>query len=160
LWIQVDRGYRLAWISYTLQARFGVWVEIAPVPGEKGDPPDEDVLTFVDELLARYRAGRATAVPVLPVLPVLPVHELPPPSSGKVHFRGAGGSACGHLREWHLKNAPHRFSEDLSKVTCTHCRNGQDRPQCRPPPARPLERAPAPRVVPVCFRHEGSETRH
>ena len=95
----------------------------------------------VAQALWMSSAGRAAAVPVLPV------HEPPPPSSGRVHFRGARGSACGHLGDWHLKNAPHRFSEDASQVTCAHCRNGHGRPQCRPvaPPPVPSV-APGPKV--------------
>jgi hypothetical protein len=172
-WIRRARDYSMGWVKHTFRARFGVWVEDAGTDLMRY--PDADVLAFsLAKLSAYWRADLRSDDEDVADRSAAFVASLeawrddeerepaPPPSSGRVHFRGTGGSACGHLREWHLKNVPHRFSEDPSEVTCTHCRNGQGRPQCRPvaPPARPLERAPAPRVVPVCFRHDGGETRH
>ena len=73
-WVQQMRGYRLAWISYTFQERFGRSVDTAFSDDDLGEPPDHDVAMFVVETLERFRAGRAPAVPV---------HEPPPPVVGE-----------------------------------------------------------------------------
>ncbi len=139
-WIQLQRGYRLGWVSYTFEARFGTRVELTLASEADIAPPDEDVLTFVEEKLLRFRAERLAEREAEQVAA--------PPSGRRVHFVSGSdvAPACGAI-------APRRGARvtvEPVQVTCAACR-------------RSLvwrETTPAPRVVPVCFRHEGSETRH
>ena len=151
-WVQQMRGYRLAWISYTFQeGSGGGWTLLSPTT------------ISASRLITTWRCSwwRRSSASGRSVPQRCRCCRC---TSRLLRRRGGstsgalGGSACGHLREWHLKNAPHRFSEDLSEVTCGHCRNGQgsDRSVAGRSACASLERAPAPRVVPVCHMLEGS----
>jgi hypothetical protein len=51
--IQLDRGYRPAWIAHVMQDRFGVWIEFLPESLGTGIAPHADVLAFVEAKLER-----------------------------------------------------------------------------------------------------------
>ena len=155
-WIRRARDYSMVWVKHTFRARFGVWVEDAGTDLMRY--PDADVLAFsLEKLSAYWRAELGSDNEDVADRSAAFVASLeawrddeerepaPPPDADEAPPSGRSGSACGHLDDWHLKNAPHRFTEDPSQVTCAHCRNVQGRPQCRPvaPPARPLERGRA-----------------
>jgi hypothetical protein len=139
-WIQLQRGYRLGWVSYTFEAKFGTRVELTFASEADIAPPDEEVLTFVEEKLLRFRAERAAEREADQVAA--------PPSGRRVHFVPASEDtpACGAI-------APRRGARVTAEpvhVTCAACR-------------RSLvwrETAPAPRFVSVCHMLEGGETRH
>ena len=124
----------MGWVKHTFRARFGVWVEDAGTDLMRY--PDADVLAFsLEKLSAYWRAELGSDNEDVADRSAAFVASLeawrddeerepaPPPAPMKLHLRSARGSACGHLDDWHLKNAPHRFTEDASQVTCAHCRN-------------------------------------
>ena len=51
--IQLDRGYRPAWIAHVMQDRFAMWIAFSPDALGTGIAPHVDVLTFVEAKLER-----------------------------------------------------------------------------------------------------------
>ena len=55
--IQLDRGYRPAWIAQAMQDRFGRWIAFRPEALGTGIAPHGDVLTFVEAKLERLASA-------------------------------------------------------------------------------------------------------
>ena len=60
--IQLDRGYRPAWIAHVMQDRFGMWSELSPEALGTGIAPHVDVLAVVEAKLERGRGPVATVL--------------------------------------------------------------------------------------------------
>ena len=108
--IQLDCGYRPAWIAHAMQDRFGTWIEFSPDALGTGIAPHADVLAFVEAKLEHFKAERAAERE----------NALPPPPWGpRTHFLRNGAPACGTTLPERTRRCT---TEDHPRVTCESCR--------------------------------------